>query len=141
MGRSSVVETPWGDDIVIHAMPTGSKPVKMDLAVSIDGKTVFRDASGKLYSGAIRKGGLCYPVAEWEFAPGLMAGLVALGAITKKQAEEYKTGAAKRTKQRDARCDLDTFDRITTAHGIRVSPRERAKLVKAAGIDIRESLL
>jgi len=105
----------------------------MDVAVSIDGKTVFRDADGKLYSSAIRKG-CCYPVAEWAFVPGMMAGLLALGVVTKKQVEEYKSGAAERTKRRDACTDLDVFSRITAQYGIRVSSRERAKLIKAAGV-------
>ena len=76
MGRISVVETPWEKDIIIHAMPTSSKPVKMDVAVNIDGKTVFRDAAGKLYCSTIRKGGFCYPVSDWAFIPGLMSGLL-----------------------------------------------------------------
>ena len=134
MSRVSIVETPWENDIIIHAMPNGNKPVKMDVAVTIDGKTVFRGADGKLYCSQLRKGGFCYPVSEWAFVPGLMAGLLALGVVTKAQVAQYKEAAAERVLQRDAKHDLQTLDRIATAHGIRIAARERAKLVKAAGL-------
>lgn len=127
----SGIDTPWGD-IRIHALPNGARAIKVEKAVKIDNTTVFLGADGKLYCPRL-KDKCWYPVSDWGFSSGLMKGLVALGQITKKQADEYMAAAKDREARRSARYDLDVLDRIAAEHGLKIAARERAKLVKAAG--------
>jgi hypothetical protein len=128
----STLITPWGD-IQLYEMKNGTKPLKMDCVVKMDGKVVFRDAAGKLYSPSVRDR-LCYPISNWGWTPGVLAGLVKLGAITAKQVTEYKDAAAKSANTSQARYDLQALDKLAKYYGIKISVRERAKLVKAAGL-------
>ncbi len=128
----SGLDTPWGEDIRIDPMPVSGKPFNAVKAVKIDNTTVILGVDGKLYCPRLGKN-FWYPISQWPWAPGLMKGLVALGKITKKQEAQYAIAAKIHEKQQSAGYDLDKLDELIKTYGIKISSRERAKLVKAAG--------
>lgn len=136
MGNVTSIATPFEqpfDDIIIHAMPTGSKCVSITRAVNVDGHAIFQDDKGRLYSTRIRKGAH-YGLTEWGFTPSLIKGLIALGKITRKQGEQWAAAAKQGSTRSDARSDLGMLDHVIKKHGLKIAARERAKLVKAAGL-------